>query len=242
MKLTTLLAIAVLGGSFAALGGCDEPTPDPGTSAVSTTDSTTPPATEGQYDSKLAGDADQKGADTSASVEDRKPKDGDEVAVLDTEKGKIVLMFFPDKAPNHVKNFLDLAKKGFYDGTRFHRTIPGFMIQGGDPNTKQDDKSSWGQGGSGKNIDAEFNDIHHVAGIVSMARASDPNSASSQFFIVVGDAGFLDGQYTAFGKVVEGQDVADAIVALPNSGPPSNTAVNPVKVKSIKIEKWPLKK
>ena len=121
----------------------------------------------------------------------------------------------PDKAPGHVKNFKDLAKKGFYDGTIFHRVIPGFMIQGGDPNTKSDDRSTHGMGGPGYSIKAEFNDTPHKRGILSMARSQDPNSAGSQFFIVVKDSGFLDGKYTAFGKVLSGMAVADKIVNAP---------------------------
>tara|TARA_B100001765_G_C19381969_1_gene283884 strand:+ start:71 stop:643 length:573 start_codon:yes stop_codon:yes gene_type:complete len=137
------------------------------------------------------------------------------VAVIETDFGNIVIEFFPDKAPGHVENFIKLANDGYYDGTTFHRVIPGFMIQGGDPNTKSDDRSSHGQGGPGYTINAEFNDISHVRGIVSMARTNDPNSAGSQFFIVVSDSLFLDKQYTVFGKVVEGMDVADKIVNVP---------------------------
>ena len=135
------------------------------------------------------------------------------VADLETSQGTITIRFFPDKAPGHVKNFVDLAEKGFYDGVRFHRVIAGFMIQGGDPNSKTPNRGSWGTGGSGKNIKAEFNDISHRRGIVSMARAQSPDSASSQFFIVVKDSTFLDRQYTVFGEVVSGMDVADKIVA-----------------------------
>jgi peptidyl-prolyl cis-trans isomerase B (cyclophilin B) len=135
-----------------------------------------------------------------------------EVAVIETTHGTIKLEFFEDKAPGHVKNFKDLANKNFYDGTTFHRIIPGFMIQGGDPNSKSDDRSQHGTGGPGHSIDAEFNDVKHERGVLSMARSQDPNSAGSQFFICVKDAFFLDGQYTAFGKVIEGMDVADKIV------------------------------
>ena len=135
-----------------------------------------------------------------------------EIAVIETKLGKIEMEFFEDKAPGHVKNFKDLAKKGFYDGTIFHRVIPGFMIQGGDPNTKSDDRSTHGMGGPGYSIKAEFNDTPHKRGILSMARSQDPNSAGSQFFIVVKKSSFLDGKYTAFGKVLSGMDVADKIV------------------------------
>jgi peptidyl-prolyl cis-trans isomerase B (cyclophilin B) len=140
-----------------------------------------------------------------------------ERALIETKFGEIEIEFLDDKAPGHVKNFLDLAKKGFYDGTTFHRVIPGFMIQGGCPNTKDASrgKSGHGTGGPGYNVKAEFNDTAHKRGVVSMARASDPNSAGSQFFICVADSGFLDKQYSAFGRVVRGMEVADKIVAAP---------------------------
>ena len=138
-----------------------------------------------------------------------------EIAVIETKFGKIEMELFADKAPGHVKNFKDLAKKGFYDGTIFHRVIPGFMIQGGDPNTKSDDRATYGMGGPGYSIQAEFNDTPHKRGILSMARSQNPNSAGSQFFIVVKKASFLDGKYTAFGKVLSGMAVADQIVNAP---------------------------
>lgn len=134
-------------------------------------------------------------------------------AILSTRHGDITIEFLPEVAPHHVENFLGLARAGFYDGTKFHRVIPGFMIQGGDPNSKQDDRRLHGTGGSGKNVKAEFNATKHVRGIVSMARSSNPDSASSQFFIMVSDSPHLDGQYSAFGKVVSGMEVADKIVA-----------------------------
>jgi peptidyl-prolyl cis-trans isomerase B (cyclophilin B) len=123
------------------------------------------------------------------------------------------LEFFPQKAPKHVENFIKLAKSGFYDGTLFHRVIPNFMIQGGDPNTKEEDKSKSGMGGPGYHVKAEFNDIPHTRGILSMARSQHPDSAGSQFFIMVNTSTHLDGKYTAFGKVVKGMEVADKIVA-----------------------------
>jgi peptidyl-prolyl cis-trans isomerase B (cyclophilin B) len=132
--------------------------------------------------------------------------------------GEIVLQFYPDVAPNHVKNFLDLAGKKFYDGTTFHRVIPGFMIQGGDPNSKNPDRASHGMGGPGHRVKAEFNSKPHKRGVVSMARANDPDSAGSQFFICVADAHFLDWQYTAFGEVVSGMEVADKIVSVKRDG------------------------
>ncbi len=137
-------------------------------------------------------------------------------AIINTKFGEIEVEFFPDKAPNHVANFIKLAKSGAYNGTIFHRVIPGFMIQGGDPNTKdQTNKAAYGQGGPGYNVNAEFNDTQHKRGIVSMARANDPNSAGSQFFIVVENSFFLDRQYTVFGQVVKGMGVADKIVQQP---------------------------
>jgi len=139
-------------------------------------------------------------------------------AIIETKFGEIELELLPDKAPGHVKNFVDLAKKGFYDGTTFHRVIPGFMIQGGDPNTK-DLTAPRARHGTGNNpghtIKAEFNDTPHKRGVLSMARSNDPNSASCQFFICVADSAFLDRQYSAFGRVVKGIEVADQIVNAP---------------------------
>jgi peptidyl-prolyl cis-trans isomerase B (cyclophilin B) len=133
-------------------------------------------------------------------------------------QGEIVLKFYPDVAPGHVKNFIKLAQEKFYDGTTFHRVIPGFMIQGGDPNSKQPDRSMHGMGGPGHRVKAEFNSKPHKRGVLSMARANDPDSAGSQFFICVADANFLDWQYTAFGEVVSGMDLADKIVAVKRDG------------------------
>jgi len=137
---------------------------------------------------------------------------------VETNFGNMSFSLLPDIAPETVRNFVKLASTGFYDGTLFHRVIPGFMIQGGDPNTKGSDKSSWGVGGPGYAIKAEFNSKSHRRGVVSMARAMDPDSAGSQFFIVTTDSTFLDGQYTAFGEVTEGIEVADKIVNLPRDG------------------------
>jgi peptidyl-prolyl cis-trans isomerase B (cyclophilin B) len=136
-------------------------------------------------------------------------------AVIETKFGNIELKFFPEAAPNHVNNFIELAKKGFYDGTTFHRVIPGFMIQGGDPNSRNLDKSTHGMGGPGYSIKAEFNDRPHKKGTLSMARAQHPDSAGSQFFICVADAPFLDRKYTVFGEVVSGMEVAEKIVNQP---------------------------
>jgi len=132
--------------------------------------------------------------------------------------GEIQLKFFPDVAPNHVKNLVTLAKDTFYDGTTFHRVLPGFMIQGGDPNSKDADRSRHGTGGPGHQVNAEFNKRPHTRGTLSMARSQDPNSAGSQFFICVADANFLDGQYTAFGEVVSGMEIVDRIVNVQRDG------------------------
>ena len=141
-----------------------------------------------------------------------------EEVTIKTNFGSIKFSLLPELAPETVRNFSKLAKSGFYNETLFHRVIPGFMIQGGDPNTKSPDKSVWGQGGPGYNLKAEFSSRSHLRGIVSMARAADPDSAGSQFFIVTSDSTFLDKQYTVFGEVTEGMDVADKIVNLPRDG------------------------
>jgi peptidyl-prolyl cis-trans isomerase B (cyclophilin B) len=151
-------------------------------------------------------------------------------AVIETKFGNIELKFFPEVAPNHVNNFIELAKKGFYDGTAFHRVIPGFMIQGGDPNSKDLDRSKHGMGGPGYTINAEFNERPHKRGTLSMARAAHPDSAGSQFFICVADSFFLDRQYTVFGEVVSGIDVADKIVNQPR-----DRADNPVERIEMKV-------
>jgi len=159
---------------------------------------------------------------------------GNKQVVLHTEKGNIIIELLSEIAPNTAANFLKLAGDGFYDGTRFHRVIAGFMIQGGDPLTKDDSQMTrWGTGGSGTNINAEFNAESHVRGIVSMARSNDPNSASSQFFIVVADSTFLDRQYTAFGKVISGMEVADAIVA---AGEGKELPDNPIVINNTEVK------
>ena len=127
-------------------------------------------------------------------------------AIVNTNLGNIQFELLSDIAPETVRNFIKLAKSGFYDGTLFHRVIPKFMIQGGDPNTKESDKSTWGTGGPGYNMKAEFNSRSHLRGIVSMARSSDPDSAGSQFFIVTSDSTFLDREYTVFGQVADGME------------------------------------
>lgn len=134
--------------------------------------------------------------------------------VIETSLGTIEIKFYPDKAPKHVESIQKLVGEGFYNGTTFHRVIPGFMVQGGDPNSKSPNRSMHGMGGPGFTIPAEFNDVSHKRGICSMARSQDPNSAGSQFFICVADSTFLDRQYTVWGEVIKGMEVADAIVAV----------------------------
>ena len=140
------------------------------------------------------------------------------VTVKGEPLGEIVLKFYDDAAPNHVKNFIKLAQERFYDGTTFHRVIPGFMIQGGDPNSKSADRATHGMGGPGHRVKAEFNSRPHKRGVLSMARSNDPDSAGSQFFICVADSNFLDWQYTAFGEVVTGMDIADKVVGMKRDG------------------------
>ena len=136
--------------------------------------------------------------------------------MIETNFGNIELNLLPELAPETVRNFTKLADSEFYNGTLFHRVIPGFMIQGGDPNTKKPElRAQWGMGGPGHNIKAEFSSRSHLRGIVSMARAADPDSAGSQFFIVTTDSTFLDREYTVFGEVMQGMDIADKIVNLP---------------------------
>jgi peptidyl-prolyl cis-trans isomerase B (cyclophilin B) len=161
-----------------------------------------------------------------------------EVAVISTTEGDMVIEFL-DVAPNTAANFIKLAKQGFYDGTCFHRIIKGFMVQGGDPLTKDPGKeNAWGTGGPGYTIKAEFNDHSHQVGVISMARSSDPNSAGSQFFICDGDASFLDRQYTAFGRLIRGEDVLKKIAGTPvgpggsgeRSKPTQRIGVNSIKI------------
>ena len=166
--------------------------------------------------------------DTAAMSE---PK---EVAVIKTSEGEMVAEFWPDVAPKTVENFKKLAKSGFYDGTAFHRVIKGFMIQGGDPLTKDESKQArWGTGDPGYKIDAEFNKKSHERGVLSMARSQDPNSAGSQFFICHGNPKFLDGQYTAFGKLIKGDDVLEKIATtktLPGDRPEKRMNVESIKI------------
>ena len=157
-----------------------------------------------------------------------------EVALIKTTEGDMILEFWADVAPGHVENFKKLAKQGFYDGTCFHRVIPNFMIQGGDPLTKDPGaESRWGTGGPGYTIKAEFNDRPHNRGVLSMARSSDPNSAGSQFFICHGDPRFLDRQYTAFGKLIKGDEVLEKIATTATR--PQDRPVKRMGIQSVQI-------
>jgi peptidyl-prolyl cis-trans isomerase B (cyclophilin B) len=178
---------------------------------------------------------------------DAAKSDAKEVAVIKTSEGEMVIEFWPDVAPKTVENFKTLAKKGFYDGTCFHRVIKGFMIQGGDPLTKDPAKeASWGTGDPGYKIKAEFNDRKHVRGVISMARSGDPqeqmgqpprpqfaDSAGSQFFICHGNPSSLDGQYTTFGKLIKGDDVLEKIATTATR--PQDRPVKRMNIDSIKI-------
>ncbi len=154
-------------------------------------------------------------------------------ATITTNLGAMTIRLLPDIAPETVRNFAKLARDSFYDGTLFHRVIPGFMIQGGDPNTKGGNRATWGTGGPGYSIKAEFNPKAHVRGVVSMARSSDPDSAGSQFFIVTSDSMHLNGQYTAFGEVTSGIEVADRIVGLKRDE--RDCPLEEAKIESVRV-------
>jgi dolichyl-diphosphooligosaccharide--protein glycosyltransferase len=175
-----------------------------------------------------------KAVEKSESVIKTDMTPSENVAILKTSSGNITIEFFPKAAPKHVNSFLNLSKTGFYDGTIFHRIVKDFVIQGGDPNTKDNTQSrdKWGTGGPNYTIDAEFNDIPHERGILSMARTADPNSAGSQFFIVTKDSKFLDNQYTVFGRVIGGMDIVDKIAALH-----TNPSDQPIDADKAKVEK-----
>lgn len=239
----TLSAAALLGCDTGTVGGTDAtipPSDDSKSSAAITIGQPQKDVTElpdpVQEASKQAG---AKPAGSTAAPGATMPVAGEEVAVIDTNLGRIILKFFPKVAPGHVDNFKKLTKKGFYDGVKFHRIIPGFMIQGGDPNTKTG-QGAPGTGGPGYTINAEFNSIKHEPGILSMARTQDPNSAGSQFFIMHKKYPSLDGQYTAFGQVVQGMDVVEKIVNLPKDQSDMPLGEGAV-MKKVKIEKWPVK-
>ena len=227
-----------------ALAACAQNGGDAAGTTATATETTATAATETTNTSPATETT--SSATTTAPQEQAMTSYENKVAEIHTSAGEIDIRFFPDVAPNHVKNFLDLAQQGFYDGTKFHRVIPNFMIQGGDPNTKAGNPNLWGTGGSGKNINAEFNTISHKRGIVSMARSNDPNSASSQFFIVVADSPFLDRNYTVFGQVTKGMDIADTIVAAPkgaNDRPNNPTTIDKIVIRDAREdEKGPAPK
>lgn len=156
-------------------------------------------------------------------------------AIIHTTAGDLTVEFWPEVAPKTVENFLKLAKEGFYNGTAFHRIIKGFMIQGGCPNTKPGASGMPGTGGPGYQIKAEFNTKPHVRGVLSMARSQHPDSAGSQFFVVHGDARFLDNQYTAFGHLVGGDEVLEAIATVPCSGPERSTPSKRIEITSVEV-------
>ena len=242
----SLFLVAALAGVFAgcgapeAMNGAVGYAKDPAlTNPIVANDATAPVPTPGPDTEQST--QPQKDAMTSADGS-MFPKAGDEVAVIETAQGRIVFAFLPDKAPKTVASFKKLANAKFYDNTAFHRVIPGFMIQGGDPNSDPKRASGpMGTGGPGFSIPAEFNDTSHERGVVSMARSQDPNSAGSQFFVVVKKSDFLDNQYTAFGKVVSGMDVADKIVALERDASDKPNDIEKARVKTVRIAKWPLK-
>jgi len=178
-------------------------------------------------------------ADDEKKAENPTMNASNEVAVIKTSEGDMVVQFWNDAAPNTIENFKKLARSGFYNGTIFHRIVKGFMIQGGDPNSKDAGKeSSYGQGGPGYKIKAEFNDHSHERGIMSMARSSDPDSAGSQFFICLAPVPRLDHQYTTFGKLIKGDDVLEKIGDTPvtrNSAGEVSKPTRRVVIESIKI-------
>ena len=154
--------------------------------------------------------------------------------IISSNLGDIKLEFYPEHAPKTVENFRELANRGFYDGLIFHRIVPNFVIQGGDPNTRDlSNRTRWGTGGPGRNIKAEFNKNKHSRGTLSMARSQDPDSAGSQFFIVLKDSNFLDGQYTVFGRVISGMDIVDKIASLKTDS--SDAPVDTETAKMIKV-------
>jgi peptidyl-prolyl cis-trans isomerase B (cyclophilin B) len=173
-------------------------------------------------------------------AEEKKPMNtSNEVAVIKTSEGEMVVQFWTDAAPSTIENFKKLARSGFYDGTIFHRIVKGFMIQGGDPNSKDPAKeSSYGQGDPGYKIKAEFNDHSHERGVISMARGPDPDSAGSQFFICLAPVRRLDGQYTTFGKLIKGAEVLEKIGEIPvtrNSAGETSKPTKRVVIESVKI-------
>ena len=222
-----------------ALVGCnrsvkiEDKTPPPQTSTPAPTP-TNPPAPQAKVDPAKPAETQPKPAETKEATVST-----NEVAIIKTTAGDMVVEFWPDVAPNTVDNFKKLASKGFYDGQAFHRIVKGFMIQGGDPLTKDASKEAmWGTGDPGYKIKAEFNERQHVRGVLSMARSQDPDSAGSQFFVCLEAAPFLDRKYTGFGKLIKGEDVllkiGDTPVAQSASGERSKPLTR-VGIESVKI-------
>ncbi len=222
-----------------ALAACSQSGKSGDTATAENTDSATTTTAASTTESTATDSTQPMTSGATATQEKPMSDTQNKIAEVYTTAGQINLRFFPDVAPNHVKNFIDLAQQGFYNGTKFHRVIPGFMIQGGDPNTKAGDPMTWGTGGSDKNVKAEFSSIPHKRGILSMARSQSPDSASSQFFIVVKDSTFLDNQYTVFGEVTEGMDVADKIVSAPkgaNDRPNDPVSITKIVIRDAKTD------
>jgi peptidyl-prolyl cis-trans isomerase B (cyclophilin B) len=163
------------------------------------------------------------------------PKTSVPQVIMHTTQGDMTFEFWPDVAPKTVANFLKLTSEGFYKGTAFHRIIKGFMIQGGCPNSKQGARGMPGTGGPGYQIKAEFNNRSHTKGVLSMARSQDVDSAGSQFFICHGDASFLNNKYTAFGKLIKGEDVLDKIASIPCTGPERSSPTERVEITGIEL-------
>lgn len=231
-----LITICVLGALTFALSGCD-PEKAAGNQKAAQA------AANSMQGTILIDDLEPSGDPIKMA-----PDAGDEVAVMETDAGRIVLMFHPEVAPDHVAYFKNLISEGFYDGTRFHRVIPTRFIQGGDPKSKSMDLANyWGTGdnvvdGRIVRLAAELSDVKHVRGVLSMARGYELDTASSQFFIMHERLESLDNKYTAFGRVVEGLDVVDKIVKSPTKDPDSGI-VFPSRVYTIEkvtIETWPL--
>ena len=203
--------------------------------SATATDSTTTTAAESTTATESA-----EPMTSAATKTEEKPMSNYEnkIAEVYTTAGQINIRFFPDVAPGHVRNFIDLSEQGFFTNTKFHRVIPGFVIQGGDPNTISGNPATWGTGGSPNRLKAEFNSIPHKRGILSMARSGHPDSASSQFFICVADVPSLDNQYTVFGEVTQGMDVVDTIVNAPTIGerPKDPVAITKVVVRDAKTD------
>lgn len=252
-----LAALLVMGLTAVS---CDTKAPD-GTLGVTQASTTAGSASSssqsaGSADSKTGGEATSGTASTGTGTSDSsiapttgKSKlttptaadaakiDKDSIATIKTNLGTIVIRFFKDKAPITTASFVQLAEAGFYNGTKFHRVIPGFMIQGGDPNSKGTDRSVMGTGDPGYSVPAEFNDVDFQRGIVGLARSSAPDSGGSQFFIMVAHSAFLNSQYTAFGQVISGMDVADKIVNLKRDERDNPLDSNPAIVEKVTISK-----